>query len=323
MLSAIYIPAEVQTTTTTTEKISVKVRNEFDKPIKIMLGESANLTYIEPGKTAVVGNRKAGKFDFSLYDEDGKFVTKVRRELALNKKGEAKTFIRFNKFNVPNSGPLEGKNWSTGKKVAVGAGALGAAALGTALIAKARGGGDESYNGAYPSADPVGQQAYPSADPVAVGQQAAQQAAQQAIPTEAQQAVSAAQQIHAGNYPGGAIAAVPSGATGNTIAGENLVADGANAFASGGSPIKFLNSKYDQVTLIVEGTDGKPIGSNWVIAKATGFQTAKPLMFNGQKITIDEGQKVRLVVPGGYELTRYAFELEKDPIDGSYSWLVK
>lgn len=96
-----------------------------------------------------------------------------------------------------------------------------------------------------------------------------------------------------------------------------------NAYLTGGNPFKFLNTKYDQVTLIVEGTDGNPIGSNWIIPKATSLQKAQPLVFNGQKITIGPDQIIKVVLSDGKELQRYAFELDKDLVDGSYIWVMK
>lgn len=106
-----------------------------------------------------------------------------------------------------------------------------------------------------------------------------------------------------------------------SIATQETIRD--NAFAAGGSGLKFLNTKYDEVTLIVEGTDGSPIGSNWTIPKASVIENAKPLMYNGEKITINPNQKVYVVTPEGYQLQRYAFELTTDSNDGSYIWVIK
>ncbi len=96
-----------------------------------------------------------------------------------------------------------------------------------------------------------------------------------------------------------------------------------NAFAPGGKPIKFLNSGYDKVTLIVEGSDGNPIGNNWVIPKATAFQKPQPLIYNGEKVTINPDQKVKAVLPNGSEVQRNGFELDNDVLDGSYVWVIK
>lgn len=107
-----------------------------------------------------------------------------------------------------------------------------------------------------------------------------------------------------------------------TGAAESITATGANAFSPGGRVFKFLNTKYDEVTVIVEGSDGSPIGSNWVIGRGASLDQAKPLLFNGQKITINPTQKISVLTPEGYDLQRYAFELQVDS-DGSYVWIVK
>ena len=109
-------------------------------------------------------------------------------------------------------------------------------------------------------------------------------------------------------------------AVGSTVTEETVKN---NAFAEGGSGFKFLNTKYDQVTLIIEGTDSLPIGSNWVIPKAALTESARPLMYNGEKITINPNQKVTVVIPEGYQLQRYVFELINDPNDGNYVWVLK
>ena len=96
-----------------------------------------------------------------------------------------------------------------------------------------------------------------------------------------------------------------------------------NAFLPGGNPFKFLNTKYDQITLIVSGTDGAPIGNNWIIPKAQSLQRPQPLIFNGEKITIGSDQIIKVVLSDGKELQRYAFELERDLVDGSYVWIIK
>ena len=96
-----------------------------------------------------------------------------------------------------------------------------------------------------------------------------------------------------------------------------------NAFAPGGKPLKFLNAGYEKITLIVEGTDGNPIGNNWVIPKSTTFQKPQPLIYNGEKVTINSDQKVKAVLPNGAELQRNGFELDNDILDGSYVWVIK
>ncbi len=120
----------------------------------------------------------------------------------------------------------------------------------------------------------------------------------------------------------------------NTVLPQELVAinapqapsqntDYSNAFADGGKAFKFLNKKFDEITLIVEGTDGNPIGSNWIIPKAKSLEKPQPLIIDGQKITIKSNQKVRAVLPDGSELVRNLFELKNDPFDGSYVWVLE
>src|SRR3989338_637320 len=94
-----------------------------------------------------------------------------------------------------------------------------------------------------------------------------------------------------------------------------------NAFAIGGKPFKILNAAYPKITVIVEGTDGKPIGDNWVIPKAALIDKPQPLVYDGQNITIDSKQKVQIILPDGTELQRIAFELDAG-VDG-YVWIVK
>lgn len=99
---------------------------------------------------------------------------------------------------------------------------------------------------------------------------------------------------------------------------------GDNAFAPGGKILKFLNTAHTKVTLIVEGTDGNPIGNNWVIPKAVSAEKPQPLVFNSEKITLNPNQKIKAVLPNGLEIQRYAFELDSDPYDSnSYLWVVK
>jgi|GEM_PF-2724201 len=107
------------------------------------------------------------------------------------------------------------------------------------------------------------------------------------------------------------------------VVGEIQKVDPNNAFAIGGKAIKVLNTAYDKVTFIVEGSDGNLVGSNWDIPKGTAFKKPAPLIYNGQNILINQNQKIKAVLPSGAELQRYAFELEKDPFDGTYIWVVK
>ncbi len=97
-----------------------------------------------------------------------------------------------------------------------------------------------------------------------------------------------------------------------------------NAFAPGGKTLKFLNTAYPNVTLIVQGTDGNPIGNNWVIPKALPSQKARPLIYSGENVTINPDQKIKVLLPNSFEVQRYAFELETDSLDSnSYIWTVK
>jgi hypothetical protein len=101
-------------------------------------------------------------------------------------------------------------------------------------------------------------------------------------------------------------------------------ATGDNAFAPGGKVFKFLNTVHAKVTLIVEGTDGSPIGNNWVIPKAASGDKPQPLVFNSEKITLNPNQKIKAILPNGLEIQRYAFELDSDPYDSnSYLWVVR
>ena len=96
-----------------------------------------------------------------------------------------------------------------------------------------------------------------------------------------------------------------------------------NAFVSGGMSVKFLNTKYPQVTVVVEGIDGQQIGSNWTIPLAAPEHKPQPLVLSSEKITINPEQKIKIVLPEGFELQRYGFELETDPVDNSYVWVLK
>ena len=96
-----------------------------------------------------------------------------------------------------------------------------------------------------------------------------------------------------------------------------------NAFVAEGMLIKFLNTKYPNVTLIIEGTDGQPIGNNWVIPLSPPDQKPQPLIFNGERVTINSEQKINAILPNGFQLQRYGFELEVDPADSGYIWLLK
>ena len=99
---------------------------------------------------------------------------------------------------------------------------------------------------------------------------------------------------------------------------------GDNAFAPGGKIFKFLNTAHSKVTLVVEGTNGSPIGNDWVIPKAASGDKPQPLVFNSEKITLNPNQRIKAVLPNGLEIQRYAFELDSDPYDAnSYVWVIK
>lgn len=96
-----------------------------------------------------------------------------------------------------------------------------------------------------------------------------------------------------------------------------------NQFVPGGMAVKFLNMKYPLVTVIVEGSDGQTIGNSWVIPIAAPEQKPQSLVFNGEKITINPEQKIKIVLPEGFQLQRYGFELDIDPVDSNYVWVLK
>lgn len=96
-----------------------------------------------------------------------------------------------------------------------------------------------------------------------------------------------------------------------------------NAFAESGMSIKFLNTKYSQLTIIVEGIDGQSIGNNWVIPLAPLAQKPQPLVLSGEKIAINPEQKIKVILPNNFELQRFGFELDIDPTDNSYVWILK
>lgn len=96
-----------------------------------------------------------------------------------------------------------------------------------------------------------------------------------------------------------------------------------NAFAESGMSIKFLNIKYSQLTIIVEGIDDQPIGNNWVIPLAPLAQKPQPLVLSGEKIAINPEQKIKVILPNNFELQRFGFELDVDPMDNSYVWVLK
>ncbi len=246
------------------ESIPVNVKNEFDEEIKVKL--DTNREYpIAAHESITLGKRLPGRYTLTIYNEKGEFVDNLTKSIDKNNK-----FV-LNKDTVSNSGKIVGL--STGKKIAIGAGALGAIALGSAILNMAQ---NQEETAEYIPPPPA---LLPQPQVVI-------------NPLQAPQAVS-----QETNYD--------------------------NAFASGGKAFKFLNKNYDEVTLIVEGTDGNSIGSNWEIPKAKALQKPQPLIINGEKITINSNQKVKAVLPDGRELVRSAFELKGDPLDGSYVWVLE
>ncbi len=173
---------------------------------------------------------------------------------------------------------------TTGQKVAITAGALGAAAVGGVLINKALQNNQEQI------APPVQQQ---------------ELSGQNQLPLQVQQ------------LP------VGEGLKPAPTQDQNQPIVQNNQFAPDGMAVKFLNMKYPQVTVIVEGTDGQPIGNNWVISLALPERKPQPFVFNGEKITINPEQKIKAVLQNGLELQRYGFELDVDPVDNFYVWVLK
>ena len=265
------------------ELIQVSVRNEFDEEIKVKF--DTNREYpIAPHESISLGQRKSGKYTLTVYSKTGEFVDNLTKDIDLKNK-----FI-LNKETVSNSDKITGL--TTGQKVAITAGALGAAAVGGVLINKAL------QNNQEQTAPPAQQQELPG---------------QNQLPLQVQQ--------------------LPIGeglsATGGPALGRKPIPQPEqpivqnNQFAPDGMAVKFLNMKYPQVTVIVEGTDGQPIGNNWVISLALPERKPQPFVFNGEKITINPEQKIKAVLQNGLELQRYGFELDVDPVDNFYVWVLK
>ncbi len=202
----------------------------------------------------------------------------------LTKNIDLKNKFVLNKDTVTNSNKITGL--STGQKVAITAGALGAAAVGGVLLNNAL---QQNNEQEQPS------QYVPPAQVIAP-EQNIPQVQIPVIPSAVQQVV------------------VPQGE-------KPIVQD--NQFAPGGMAIKLLNAKYPQVTIIVEGADGNPIGNNWVIPMVSPERAPQPLVFSGSRITVNPDQKIKAVLPNGFELQRYAFELEIDFTGDSYLWILK
>lgn len=96
-----------------------------------------------------------------------------------------------------------------------------------------------------------------------------------------------------------------------------------NAVIPGGMSVRFLNTRYSEVTVIVEGIDKNPIGNGWLIMLAQPEQKPQPLMYNSEKISIGAERKIKIVLPSGLEIQRYGFELDVDSVDNSYVWVLK
>lgn len=202
----------------------------------------------------------------------------------LTKNIDLKNKFVLNKDTVTNSSKITGL--STGQKVAITAGALGAAAVGGVLLNNAL---QQNNDQEQPS------QYVPPAQVIAP-EQNIPQAQLPGIPSAVQQVLAPQEE-------------------------KPIVQD--NQFAPGGMAIKFLNAKYPQITIIVEGVDGNPIGNNWAIPMVTPERAPQPLVFGGSRITVNPDQKIKAVLPNGFELQRYAFELEVDSTGDSYLWILK
>ncbi len=172
---------------------------------------------------------------------------------------------------------------TTGQKVAITAGALGAAAVGGVLL-----------NNALQQNNQDDQSAQYIPPPAVIPEQ---------------------------NLPQVQVSVPPQTIQPQVIPEQPVVQE--NQIAPIGKAVKFLNTKYPQVTVIVEGSNGNPIGNNWVIPVASLERKPQPLVFNSVKITINPEQKIKSVLPNGFELQRYGFELEIDSIDNSYVWVLK
>ena len=88
-------------------------------------------------------------------------------------------------------------------------------------------------------------------------------------------------------------------------------------------PIKFLNARYLNVIVVIEGPDGKPVGNNWTISRNQLSQKPQPLIFNGERVSLSSERKIKVFTSTGFELQRYGFELDVDPEDSSYVWILK
>ena len=274
------------------ELIQVSVKNEFDEEVKVKF--DTNREYpIGPHESIVLGQRKPGKYTLTIYNKKGEFVDNLTRNIDNRNK-----FI-LNKNIVSNSDKITGL--TTGQKVAIGAGALGAAALGGALINKALQENNQVGEGFKP-APALQNPLFPPST---------QQ--QEIIPEQNQLPVEVGL-VREGFKPS---PITPTQDQNQPI--EPIPQN--NAFVANGMSIKILNTKYPQVTLIVEGADGNPIGDNWVIPLAAADRKPQPLVFNSEKITINPNQKIKITLQEGFQLQRYGFELEVDPVDDSYVWV--
>ena len=238
---------------------------------------------IGPNETITLGQRKPGRYTLTVLNKNGDFVDNLTQNIDNRNK-----FV-LNENTVSNSNKITGL--STGQKVAITAGALGAATIGGVLLNMAL----QENSQTTPQADYF---------PPAQNLPATPETVAPAIPSQPSP-----------EYP------APTDDSQIAVNPPSLPQD--NAFAPGGKGFKFLNNLYSQATLIIEGSDGSPIGNNWSIPKGALDQKAQPLIYSGEKIKINPNQKVKVLIPGGFELQRYAFELESDPVDGSYVWVLK
>ena len=93
--------------------------------------------------------------------------------------------------------------------------------------------------------------------------------------------------------------------------------------AEAGKSLKFLNTRFSQLKLIVEGVDGKLLENNWIFSKTNVSDKPLPLILNGEKVLITPNHRIVLQTSNGLILQRYGFELDIDPADENYIWVVK
>lgn len=86
---------------------------------------------------------------------------------------------------------------------------------------------------------------------------------------------------------------------------------------------KFLNARYGQIKLTIEDPDGKKVGDVWILPVSLPTQKPQPLIYSGEIISLTPEHKIKIVTQKGFQLQRYAFELDVDPADNSYVWILK